>query len=182
VLTKHKFRLFLADKLSGSSTNTLILGKFLRNSRISFFVLLKIFYFSSSKKSQNIFFIISSIINLFFLKDQKIRINFNILKGTILIWLDNLWKKKKFLRKKKKEQSWIIKNQKISLKHFFYKRLCFQLNFELRCFQQKMENSTKTLYSNNMKEIFLKNKRKNFSNFFFETGNNFLKKYNELSS
>ena len=47
--------------------------------------------------------------------------------------------------------------------------------------QEKIENATKILYSNNMVEIFLVNKGENFSNFFFETGNRFLREYKKLS-
>ena len=178
---KNNLNLCFVNMTKPEQINSLILGKILRNSRTSFFILFKIFHLSSSKKGLNIFFIFSSIINLFFLKEQKISIMFKILKGTTLMCLDSLRRKKSFLEKKRKKQSWIFRNLKINLKHFQYKRICFQLNLDLRYFQQKIENATKILYSNNMVEIFLVNKGENFSNFFFETGNRFLREYKKLS-
>ena len=159
-------------------TNSIIFEKFLKNSRISFFVILKIFYSFSSKERLNIFFVISSIIDLFFLKKQPIQINFNVFKGSALIFLDSLRRRRRISGIIKRGKIyWIHRNLKLNLEKLDYKKICFQLNSDLRYFQKKIKNIISSSSFNGNFETFWMNKKKNFSNLFFETGNKFFRKY-----
>jgi hypothetical protein len=175
---KNNLNLCLVYLMKLGQTNSIIFEKFLKNSRTTFFIILKIFYSFSSRKRYNILFVISSIIDLFFLKEQKIKIDFNVFKGSTLIFLDSLRRRKISVRIKRGKIYWIHRNLKLILEHFNYKKICFQLNSDLRYFQQKIKNITRNSSFNENFELFLVSKKKNFSDFFFETGNKFLRKYN----
>ena len=112
------------------------------------------------------------------MKEQKIKIDFNVFKGSTLIFLDSLRRRKISVRIKRGKIYWIHRNLKLILEHFNYKKICFQLNSDLRYFQQKIKNITRNSSFNENFELFLVSKKKNFSDFFFETGNKFLRKYN----
>jgi hypothetical protein len=175
---KNNINLCLDYLIKLWQTNSIIFEKFLKNSRTSFIIILKIFYFFSSTKRFDIFFVISSIIDLFFLKEQLIKINFNVFKGSTLIFLDSLKRKRKISIGLKRENIyWIHRNLKLNLEHFNYKKICFQLNSDLRYFEKKIKNIIPGSFFNGNFAPFLISKKKNFSDFFFETGNKFLRNY-----